>query len=147
MTDTSRDTQMLIIMATLFHLPIARSECSFIKQLWNNASNNETRILARLIFSSSEYCRHRKCYSFKNCVALLPWLTFLTVILTSRSLQTYVMSRVVTEQIVTQSRHLVEFSVSKWLKLTQFTLGSRGCFFLIDSDGSRRSQLGSLIKP
>ena len=32
-----------------------------------------TRILARLIFSSSKYCRHRKCYSFKNCVALLPW--------------------------------------------------------------------------
>ena len=32
-----------------------------------------TRILARLIFSSSKYCRHRKCYSFKNCVALLRW--------------------------------------------------------------------------
>ena len=32
------------------------------------------------------------------------------------------MSRAVTEQIVTQSRHLVGFSVSKWLKLTQFYL-------------------------
>ena len=32
-----------------------------------------TRILARLMFSSSKYCRHRKCYSFKNYVALLPW--------------------------------------------------------------------------
>ena len=32
------------------------------------------------------------------------------------------MSRVVTEQIVTQSHRLVEFSVSKWLKLTQFHL-------------------------
>ena len=31
-----------------------------------------TRILARLIFSSSKYCRHRKCNSFKNCVVLLP---------------------------------------------------------------------------
>ena len=32
-------------------------------------------------------------------------------------LQTYVMSRAVTEQIVRQSRRLVEFTVSKWLKL------------------------------
>ena len=32
-----------------------------------------TRILERLIFSSSKYCGHRKCNSFKNCVALLPW--------------------------------------------------------------------------
>ena len=31
-----------------------------------------TRILARLIFSSSKYRWHRKCNSFKNCVALLP---------------------------------------------------------------------------
>ena len=38
------------------------------------------------------------------------------------SLQTYVMSRAITEQIVTQSRRLVEFTVSKWLKLTQFHL-------------------------
>ena len=45
-----------------------------------------------------------------------------TVILTAPSLQTYAMSRAVTEQIVTQSRGLVEFSVSKWLKLTQFHL-------------------------
>ena len=32
------------------------------------------------------------------------------------------MSRAVTEHIVTQSRRLVESSVSKWLKLTQFHL-------------------------
>ena len=45
-----------------------------------------------------------------------------TVILTAPSLQTYVMSRAVTEQAVAQSRRLVEFSVSKLLKLTQFQL-------------------------
>ena len=42
-----------------------------------------------------------------------------TVILTAPSLQTNVMTRAITEQIVTQSRRLVQFSVSKWLKLTQ----------------------------
>ena len=35
-----------------------------------------------------------------------------TVILTASPLQTYVMSRAVTEQIVTQSRRLAGFSVS-----------------------------------
>ena len=34
----------------------------------------------------------------------------------------YVMTGAVTEEIVTRSRRLVEFSVSKWLKLTQFHL-------------------------
>ena len=48
--------------------------------------------------------------SIKNYVALLP------------SLQTYVVPRAVTEQTVTQSRRQVKFSVSKWLKLTQFHL-------------------------
>ena len=43
----------------------------------------------------------------------------LTVILTAPSLQTNVMSSAITAQIVTQSRRLVQFSVSKWLKLTQ----------------------------
>ena len=38
---------------------------------------------------------------------------FYCVILTAPSLQMYVMSRAVMEQIVTQSRWLVEFSVSK----------------------------------
>ena len=47
-----------------------------------------------------------------------------TVILTAPSLQTYVMSRAVIEQTVTQSRRLLEFSVSKWLKLTQSHLFS-----------------------
>ena len=46
----------------------------------------------------------------------------MTVILAAPCLQTYVMSRAVTEQTVTQSRRLVEFSVSKWLKFTQFHL-------------------------
>ena len=55
-------------------------------------------------------------------IALRYFLDSVTVILTAASLQTYVMSRVVMEQIVTQSRRLVEFSVSKWLKLTQFHL-------------------------
>ena len=55
-------------------------------------------------------------------ITLRYYLDFVTVILTAPSLQTYVMSRAVTEQIVTQSRRLVEFSVSKWLKLTQFHL-------------------------
>ena len=49
-----------------------------------------------------------------RCVTIL--------ILTAPSLQMYVMSREVTEQIVTQSRRLEEFSVSKWLEFTQFHL-------------------------
>ena len=55
-------------------------------------------------------------------IALRYYRDSVTVILTAPSLQTDVMSRAVTEQIVTQSRRLVEFSVSKWLKLTQFHL-------------------------
>ena len=55
-------------------------------------------------------------------IALRYYCDSVTVILTAPSLQTYVMSRAVTEQIVTQSRRLVGFSVSKWLKLTQFHL-------------------------
>ena len=55
-------------------------------------------------------------------IALRYYRDSVTVILTAPSLQTYVMSRAVTEQIVTQSRRLVGFSVSKWLKLTQFHL-------------------------
>ena len=49
-------------------------------------------------------------------------LRCVTVILTALSLQMYVMSRAVTEEIVTKGRQLVEFSDSKWLKLTQFHL-------------------------
>ena len=55
-------------------------------------------------------------------IALRYYGDSVTVILTAPSLQTYVMSCAVTEQIVTQSRRLVEFSFSKWLKLTQFHL-------------------------
>ena len=55
-------------------------------------------------------------------IALRYYSDSVTVILTASSLQTYVMSRAVTERIVTQSRRLVGFSVSKWLKLTQFHL-------------------------
>ena len=61
-----------------------------------------TRILARLIFCPSKYCRHRKCYSFSR-IALRYYSDSVTVILTAPSLQTYVMSRAVTESIVTQS--------------------------------------------
>ena len=55
-------------------------------------------------------------------IALRYYRDSVTVILTAPSIQTYVMSGAVREQIVTQSRRLVEFSVSKWLKLTQFHL-------------------------
>ena len=61
-----------------------------------------TRILKRLIFFFFE-------------ILSASWLSV-------PSLQPYVMSRAVREQIVTQSHRLVEFSVSKWLKLTQFYL-------------------------
>ena len=68
--------------------------------------------------SSSKYCRHRKHYSSKNCVALLPWFRechFDQLRLFKRTL-CHVQSR------NRLSRRLVEFSVSKWLKLTQFVL-------------------------
>ena len=55
-------------------------------------------------------------------LALRYYFDSVTVILAAACLQTYVMSRAVTEQTVTQSRRLVEFSVSKWLKFTQFHL-------------------------
>ena len=80
-----------------------------------------TRILARLIFSSSKLTVGIENVTLSR-IALRYYLDSVTVILTAASLQTYVMSRVVMEQIVTQSRRLVEFSVSKWLKLTQFHL-------------------------
>ena len=80
-----------------------------------------TRILARLIFSSSKLTVGIENVTLSR-IALRYYLDSVTVILTALSLQMYVMSRAVTEQIVTQSRRLVEFSVSKWLKLTQFHL-------------------------
>ena len=46
-------------------------------------------------------------------IPLRYYLDSVTVILTAPSLQMHVLSRAVTEQIVTQSRRLVEFSVSK----------------------------------
>ena len=52
-------------------------------------------------------------------IALRYYLDSVTVILTAPSLQMYVIFLChdeVTEQIVTQSRRLVEFTVSKWLK-------------------------------
>ena len=45
-------------------------------------------------------------------IIVIPWLSFWPD----------VMSRAVTEQIVMHSRRLIEFSVSKWLKSTQFVL-------------------------
>ena len=80
-----------------------------------------TRVLARLIFSSSKYCVGIENVTLSR-TALRYYHDSVTVILTAPSLQTYVMSRAVTEQTVTQSRRLVEFSVSKLLKLTQFQL-------------------------
>ena len=58
----------------------------------------------------------------RSKITLRYYLDFVTVILTALSLQTYVVPRAVTEQTVTQSRRQVKFSVSKWLKLTQFHL-------------------------
>ena len=80
-----------------------------------------TRILARLIFSSSKLTVGIENVTLSR-IPLRYYLDSVTVILTAPSLQMYVMSRAVTEQIVTQGRRLVEFSVSKWLKLTQFHL-------------------------
>ena len=79
-----------------------------------------TRILARLIFFLQNTVGIENVTLSR--IALRYYLDSVTVILTAPSLQMYVMSRAVTEQIVTQSRRLVEFSVSKWLKLTQFHL-------------------------
>ena len=80
-----------------------------------------TRIIARLIFSSSKLTVDIENVTLSR-IPLRYYLDSVTVSLTAPSLQMYVMSRAVTEQIVTQSRRLVEFSVSKWLKLTQFHL-------------------------
>ena len=80
-----------------------------------------TRILSRLILSSSKLTVGIENVTLSR-IPLRYYLDSVTVILTAPSLQMYVMSRAVTEQIVTQSRRLVEFSVSKWLKLTQFHL-------------------------
>ena len=74
-----------------------------------------------MIFSSSKLTVGIENVTLSR-IALRYYLDSVTVILTTPSLQMYVMSREVTEQIVTQSRRLVEFSVSKWLKLTQFHL-------------------------
>ena len=79
-----------------------------------------TRILAPLIFFSSKYCRY--WYVPLSRIALRYYRDSVTVILTASCLQTYVMSRAVAEQIVTQSCRLVEFTVWKWLTLTQFHL-------------------------
>ena len=80
-----------------------------------------TRILARLIFSSSKLTVGIENVTLSK-IALCYYLDSVTVILTALSLQMYVMSRAVMEEIVTQGRQLVEFSVSMWLKLTQFNL-------------------------
>ena len=76
-------------------------------------------MLARLIFSSSKLTVGIKNVTLSR-IPLRYKIHSVTVILTAPSLQMYVMSHAVTEQIVTQSRRLVAFSVSKWLKLTQF---------------------------
>ena len=83
-----------------------------------------TRILARLIVSSSKLTVSIENVTLSR-IPLRYYLDSVTVILTSPSLQMYVIFLChdeVTEQIVTQSRRLVAFSVPKWLKLTQFHL-------------------------
>ena len=80
-----------------------------------------TRIIARLIFSSSKLTVCIENVPLSR-IPLRYYLDSVTVILTALSLPMYVMSRAVTEQTVTQSRRLVEFSVSKWLKVPQFPL-------------------------
>ena len=77
-----------------------------------------TRILARLIFCSSKLTVGIENVTLSR-IPLRYYLDSVTVILTAPSLQMYVMSRAVTEQIVTQSRRLVEFIVSKWLKVAK----------------------------
>ena len=63
----------------------------------------------RLIFSSSKLTVGIENVTLLR-IALRYYLDSVTAILTAPSLQMYVMSRAVTEQIVTQSRRLVEFS-------------------------------------
>ena len=78
-------------------------------------------MLARLLFSSSKYrsyCRHPKLPS-RIALCYYPVIRDCHF---DVSVSSNVMSRAVTEQIVSQSRRLVEFTVSKWLKLTQFHL-------------------------
>ena len=77
-----------------------------------------TRTIAHLIFYSSKHCRHH--YPSKNFIALLSWFC-------DCHFDGYVSSNLrygtcSHRTYVTQSRRLVEFSVSKWLKLTQFHL-------------------------
>ena len=90
-----------------------------------------TSILARLIFFFFKILSVLKMFLFHElrCVAtVIPWLSFWRLRAFKRESQTkwqvapYVMSRAVTEQIVTQSCRLVEFTVWKWLKLTHFHL-------------------------
>ena len=80
-----------------------------------------TKILARLTCSSSKLTVGIENVTLSR-IPLRYYLDSVTVMLTAPSLQMYVMSHVLTEQVVTQSRRLVGFSVSKWLKLTQFHL-------------------------
>ena len=103
--------------------------------------------LSYLQTSETQRCPGRSCFSIKSKyqntsafdfssskltfgienvtlsrIPLRYYLDSVTVILTAPCLQMYVMSRAVRKQVVTHCRRLVEFSVSKWLKLTQFHL-------------------------
>ena len=78
-----------------------------------------TRILSRLIFSSSKLTVGIENVTLSR-IALRYYLDSVTVILTAPSLQMYVLSRAVTEQIVTQSRRLLEFSVLKVATIDPF---------------------------
>ena len=70
----------------------------------------------RLIFCSSKLTVGIENVTLSR-IALRYYLDSVTVILTAPSLQMYVMSRAVTEQIVTQSRWLVEISPVQCFKV------------------------------
>ena len=78
-----------------------------------------TRTLALLISSSSKHCLHRNVTL--PLMALCYYRDSVTIILTASSLETYVMSRAVTEEII-HAESPAGGRVSKRLKLTQFDL-------------------------
>ena len=70
-------------------------------------------------FFSSKHCLQRNVTL--PSIALRYYRDSVTVILTVASLETHIISRAVMERIVTQSRRLVEVTVSKWLNWPSLT--------------------------
>ena len=77
-----------------------------------------------ILFSAFDFSSSKLTFDIENVtlsrIPLRYYLDSVTVILTAPSLQMYVMSRAVTEQIVTQSRRLLEFSVLKVATIDPF---------------------------